>query len=299
MLKFICLLLSGILLYVLPLRSQNTVTASRDDVKERLPLYRWPYAGKYAPRIGGSGESANDKVRLDIGGSVSLFEEVREVEYEDLCGHDPVCDNDSYDPYLETLWTPLAVNLSIGADFFTWSRLRSESNFKFPVEAVDYYFGFYGSARIGRAGDTYRNPPRTFENPEKHRTTFIPTVRIAHISAHLVDGDPQFALPNDGAVVYSREFIDLSMGMEHLFWTGCCLDGFRGRTGYLRPYIGTQLLFHTIPDDLGRVTPYIGGDLEIDLFERSGSPTLRAGYAATTRCRAGPRRSASTRSGPE
>ena len=30
---------------------------------------------------------------------------------------------------------------SVGADLFTFSNLRSESNFKFPVDAIDYLFG--------------------------------------------------------------------------------------------------------------------------------------------------------------
>jgi len=31
---------------------------------------------------------------------------------------------------------------SFGGDLFTFTRLRSESNFHFPVEAIDYLFGF-------------------------------------------------------------------------------------------------------------------------------------------------------------
>ena len=31
--------------------------------------------------------------------------------------------------------------ISIGADLFTFTRLRSTDNFKFPVETIDYLFG--------------------------------------------------------------------------------------------------------------------------------------------------------------
>ena len=32
--------------------------------------------------------------------------------------------------------------ISLGADLFTYTLLRSQSNFHFPVDAVDYLFGF-------------------------------------------------------------------------------------------------------------------------------------------------------------
>ena len=33
---------------------------------------------------------------------------------------------------------------SFGADFFTFTRLRSNDNFKFPVETIDFFFGING-----------------------------------------------------------------------------------------------------------------------------------------------------------
>ncbi|MCB0711807.1 MAG: hypothetical protein KDD67_05720 [Ignavibacteriae bacterium] len=284
MFRLSLIFLSGIILCTLPLIGQNTVTGSEgsDVVKEKLPLYRWPYAAKYAPRIGGSGESEGDKVRLDIGGTIPLLEAAESASYVEMVCHSPICGNDDFSNYLYPIWEPAAINFSAGIDFFTWSRLRSEANFKFPVEAVDYYFGFYGSMRIGKTGDSYTSTgDGNIKERTKHRTTIIPTLRIAHISAHLVDGEPQFALPNEGAVVYSREFVDLSCGLEHFLWLGLWASGgssFEPTSLYVRPYIGTQLLFHTIPGNLGKVTPYIGGDLEMQLFEGLKAPTLRTGY---------------------
>ena len=280
------ILLAGIIISVTGLYGQAPPRMAdpriSDLPRQFLPLYRWGYAGKYAPRIGGSGETVDDKVRLDVGGTLALFEYGRSIRYSEVCSHEPVCDNDNSSSYVSDVWRPFAIHASLGVDFFLWSRLRSEANFKFPVETADYYFGFYVTGRIGKTGDGfYESDPRRVDRLEKRRTTFIPTLRVAHISAHLVDGDPQFELPNDGPTVYSREFFDLSCAMEHLMWIGPNSDGVNARMPrmvYLRPYVGTQLLFHTIPDDLGIVTPYIGGDLEMELLPTSSVPVLRAGY---------------------
>lgn len=33
------------------------------------------------------------------------------------------------------------LEFSAGVDFFTFSNIRTETNFKFPVDAIDYLFG--------------------------------------------------------------------------------------------------------------------------------------------------------------
>ena len=38
-------------------------------------------------------------------------------------------------------WFDDGETISIGADLFTFTRLRSTDNFKFPVETIDYLFG--------------------------------------------------------------------------------------------------------------------------------------------------------------
>ncbi|HVZ38945.1 MAG TPA: hypothetical protein VHI13_06690 [Candidatus Kapabacteria bacterium] len=193
-----------------------------------------PYAGKYEARIGGSRELNGGKLRLDIGASADL--------------------------YRIPIGEPASGGaLSFGADFFTWTRLRSTASFKFPVEAVDYYFGLNGSARFRTSalGDMFAR------------------LRVAHISAHLVDGDPSFTDPDQRYFTFSREFADLMAGIERR-----PLDGAApGAGGYLtyRAYLGLLALTHTIPDTLGHFTPYIGADL-VAAPSGSSPVALRLGY---------------------
>lgn len=194
-----------------------------------------PYAGKYEARIGGWRESENDKLRLDIGGSVDIVRYGERGKTRDV--------------------------FSAGADFFTWTRLRAAGGFKFPVEAVDYYFGINGAWRS-----------------ESH--TGIPfnlRLRLAHISAHLVDGDPSFTSPQQEYITYSREFLDLTVGFDGREMLG--IDRAARGLMVIRPYAGAQWLFHTIPDTLGVVTPYAG----LDLSWQPGPAlplTFRFGYEA-------------------
>jgi hypothetical protein len=127
-----------------------------------------PYAGKYEARIGGSTEPGRSRLRLDIGASADL---VKFGGYYSRFG-----------------WGAL------GVDFFTWTRLRDAGGFKFPVEAVDYYFGI--NTTFGDITDLGLES----------------RVRIAHISAHLVDGDPSFSTTTARYMTYSREFIDVMIG---------------------------------------------------------------------------------------
>ena len=93
-------------------------------------------------------------------------------------------------------WNSEEQKFSFGADFFTYTRARSEANFKFPVETIDYLFGVNGG---------YKN---TSENSE-----WGARLRFSHISAHLVDG--YYDLKSEGWLngrapfVYSREFFEL------------------------------------------------------------------------------------------
>lgn len=79
---------------------------------------------------------------------------------------------------------------------FTYTLLRSQSDFHFPVDAVDYLFGFnFGYRKIC---DKYE---------------FGARLRISHISAHFVDGhfDKDLNQWRDvrNPKVYSREFFEL------------------------------------------------------------------------------------------
>ncbi len=273
----------SLLFLISDVAAQNVpyISYSSSELQEHLPLYRWPYASKVAPRIGGSVESSNDKLRLDIGGTVLLFSNSRVISFykyggDDVSFHGDNGANDSSKRIVK-LWSLSTDYVVLGADFFTWSRLRSEANFKFPVEAVDYYLGLYGSVRLNEIGDRYTYPHGSNEI-EQRRTSYIASLRVAHISAHLVDGDPEFLTENDAPAVHSREFIDLSFAVDHLFWKGAWIAGVhRPRNGFLRPYLGAQWLFSTIPDTLGRITPYVGIDASIQVLDGKG-PALRVGY---------------------
>src|SRR5687768_4058096 len=118
------------------------------------------YAGKYEARIGGSFAPDAEKLRLDIGATVDV------LTIRDSSG---VVGSIARERN----------RLSVGFDFFTWSRLRSETGFKFPVELIDYYFGFNSGLRLARIAG---HQPLISEI----------RLRLGHISAHKVDGDPSF-----------------------------------------------------------------------------------------------------------
>ncbi|OJX57144.1 MAG: hypothetical protein BGO89_11625 [Candidatus Kapaibacterium thiocyanatum] len=133
--------------------------------------------------------------------------------------------------------------LRIGADFFTFTRLRSEGNFKFPVETSDYFFGLNA---------TYALP----SSPLHAR------LRIAHISSHLVDGyaDGEGVFTRQAPFVYSREFVELIAGYH---------------IGSIRPYAGFTWLFATQPKRADRVIPQAG----VDVRQHIGGPFhLRGGF---------------------
>ncbi|MBM4158281.1 MAG: hypothetical protein FJ216_05810 [Ignavibacteria bacterium] len=117
---------------------------------------------------------------------------------------------------------------SIGADLFTYSYLRTEDNFKFPVDAIDYMFGvnFNFKKKISQSDLSVR-------------------VRISHISAHLEDGHQY---PRSDTIftpfVYSREFADLSGIIENQLTDNL----------YLKNMLSVNFLFHTIPDDFGKIS---------------------------------------------
>ncbi|MDF1612109.1 DUF1207 domain-containing protein [Stygiobacter electus] len=158
-------------------------------------------------------------------------------------------------------------NLSFGADLFTWTLLKQEANFYFPVDAVDYFFG----VNFG-----------LYQNSKYYDYGF--RLRISHISAHLVDGhydknNLQW-INNKLPRVYSREFLELIPFIK---------------IEYLRMYAGLTYLFHTDPivnkklvyqvgfdyyrNDL--VTkmffPFIGVDLKID---QNGTKSFNQSYYA-------------------
>lgn len=149
-------------------------------------------------RIGVIFTNSDEKLRLDIGGSYDLFQK----QYKEL------------------------YKWSIGVDFFTFTKLRSEGKMKFPVETTDFYFGI-NSSNITK-----------YENAEVESR-----VRVGHISTHLSDGfsddDKFFQSP----FVYSREFVDFTIAY---------------RKKEFRPYLGITAVFSYIPKDVNLIIPNLG-----------------------------------------
>lgn len=149
-------------------------------------------ANMLEPKLGALFHTSTNELRLDIGNSIDL------IKYNSDAGV-----------------------FSFGADFFTYTLLRKEKDFHFPVDAVDYLFGinvgYKTKCKFGEYGFRFR---------------------LSHISAHFVDGH---AIDNgevirwrDGQAsrVYSREFIEVLPFIK--------IDD-------LRIYGGFTYLFHVDP----------------------------------------------------
>lgn len=197
-------------------------------------------ANTFEPKLGFLFQSGGNELRLDIGNSVDLLR--KKIDEK--------------------------TTLGLGADLFTYTLLRSEHNFHFPVDAVDYLFGL---------NFTYKQMLDKAEIGAR--------LRISHISAHFVDGhfDGNSGTWRDGHEphVYSREFIEL---MAYY------------RVNDFRFYGGLAYLFHIDPDDLGKdyyeagieymneglifgyASFFAGYDLRItDLYEYTANHNLNVG----------------------
>jgi hypothetical protein len=123
-------------------------------------------------------------------------------------------------------------SLSFGADIFTYSLLRSESDFHFPVDAIDYLFGVNAGYKIK-------------DEDKEYGFRF----RLSHISAHFVDGHFDYSkkIWRDGRSprVYSREFAEI-------------FPFFKFES--LRFYTGFTYIFNVAPDSLGTTIYQAGFD---------------------------------------
>ncbi len=98
-----------------------------------------------------------------------------------------------------TLWLEMGFGKSVfhvgpvalGLEGLAWSRLEAISDFRFPVQTVDYFFGAY--AMWGTPFDSWR-------------------LRVSHISSHLVDGTDT-TIVGGASSRYSREFVELQRSM--------------------------------------------------------------------------------------
>jgi hypothetical protein len=123
-------------------------------------------------------------------------------------------------------------SFSLGADFFTYSLLKSQDDFHFPVDAIDYLFGV-------NTGYNIRNDNKNYGF----------RLRISHISAHFVDGHFDYGKNTwrngRSPQVYSREFIEIFPFVK--------LES-------LRLYTGFTYIFHVTPHNLGREIYQVGLD---------------------------------------
>ena len=121
---------------------------------------------------------------------------------------------------------------SLGADLFTWTLLKKEDNFHFPVDAIDYMFGLNFGFKTA-----------------VHNYSFGGRLRLSHISAHFVDGHFDAVLNQwkDGRNprVFSREFVEV-LGFYSFY--------------NLRIYFGGTYLYHVDPPVVGKAT--LQGGLE-------------------------------------
>jgi len=169
-------------------------------------------------RIGTMYQFEDNKLRLDIGNSIDL----QNIKLTD------------------------SFPLSLGTDFFTLTRLRSEGKLKFPVETADFYFG------INAATKWSTNQP----------IEWSARLRIAHISSHLVDGyasDTVFI--RQKPFVYSREFAEGIVAVEF--------------SDVIRVYGGLTYLWATQPRSANRFIPQIGFD---GSYKISSSVSINFGY---------------------
>ncbi|HMN18607.1 MAG: DUF1207 domain-containing protein [Ignavibacteriota bacterium] len=130
-------------------------------------------------------------------------------------------------------WDSDNYTISIGADVFTFTRLRSNDHFKFPVETIDYLFGLNAGYK------------KQIDSENQIGLRF----RLSHISTHLVDGqyDAQTQKWRDSRdpFVYSKEFIEL-------------FPYYRYKT--IRMYLGFTYIFHIIPSELKKINLQFGFD---------------------------------------
>lgn len=121
----------------------------------------------------------------------------------------------------------------LGTEFFTWTMLQSQSDFKFPVITVDYFFGIYFSHL------------KKFKNFD-----FMNRLRLSHISAHLVDGSYDLAKNawNNtlDPFVYSREFAEL---VSAVVWNK------------QKFYLNINYLFHAIPNVKNNISFGFGSEI--------------------------------------
>lgn len=130
---------------------------------------------------------------------------------------------------------------SFGIEAFTFSNLKSESNFKFPVDAIDYFFGVNFNYKRPLANDWFVSS----------------RLRVSHISSHLQDGHVyERADTIFKPFTYSREFIDIAVVLDKFF-----------KKMLIKNLFAVNFLFSTIPDDFGLFSFQYGFEVRYYLHE--------------------------------
>ncbi len=191
------------------------ITSAQFLIANQPLLFKPFIANPWEPRIGTMYQFNDKKLRLDIGVSYDLLKLIDDTNR----------------------------TITMGADFFTFTRLRSEGNFKFPVETSDYFFGI-----------NFNIKNTIFSYP------FYSRLRLSHISSHLVDGWSENGIFFDLPIVYSREFIDFAIALD---------------LTYYRIYGGINFIFSTIPIDIEKSILQLGIDREIEI---SDNLCIQAGW---------------------
>ncbi|MBN1301393.1 MAG: DUF1207 domain-containing protein [Melioribacteraceae bacterium] len=192
------------------------------------------------PKLGFLFNLSDENLRLEIGNSLDIYR--AHLSYKEF--------------------------YSIGADLFTYSRLRSEKKFKFPVETIDYLFGL----NFG-----YLN--------SKDEYSYGARLRLSHISAHLVDGLYNNVeaswMENRNPFVYSKELIEF---ITFIYYKGLRIYGGITYNYHIEPgYLGNdnyQLGFDYFYGELlsEYITPFIAYDLRIsNLIEYTTNHSFNAG----------------------
>lgn len=133
-------------------------------------------------------------------------------------------------------------SMSLGLEFFNWTLLERKSQFKFPVLAVDYFFGGY----------------LVFQH-RSYNLHFTNRFRFSHISAHLADGS------YDNSTSLWKEIEPFTYSREFVQWTSNV--SYRN----VNFYFDLIYLFHTIPDMRTNAIPGFGTETIIIEF-----PSIRS-----------------------
>jgi hypothetical protein len=133
-------------------------------------------------------------------------------------------------------------NTEIGLEGLIWSRLRVLSDFRFPVETADYFFGAFV---------TFRGPQELLGARLVGDWRF----RLSHISSHIVDGLLDSVIGGSSSH-YSREFLTLEREFR--------VQPFGIQ---LRGSLGLRYIFHQVT----KVEPALQVPFNMDIRLLSGS----------------------------